>query len=308
MHPKKTYELSLVFAGEGAEATKQAVIHWLIGFGEESFVEGEIANIDIDFDYSEQSLDQYDDLGGNATPIKIYRYDLEYLRDLKARLQNVFGHSLQTEERALDTEVWMEGWKESFHPIETEQFYVFPPWEASNKPAGKFAIEIEPGMAFGTGQHATTQLCLQLMERHCRQPDAQDEALDVGTGTGILAIGLRKLGWQKIMATDIDPDAVHAAADNARRNHMELTLKRDSVPAGASRQYKLVVANILAVVLRKLLPELAKAATAGGYVIMSGILQEERDDMLQRSSVAGLVLQDEISKDGWWSVLLQKQE
>ncbi len=303
MHPKKTYELSLAFIGERSEATKQAVIQWLIGCGEESFVEGEISGVDIDFDYSMESRDQYRELGGDTTAIKIYRYDLEYLRDLKVRLQHAFGEHILCEESSLATEVWMEGWKESFRPIESKRFYVYPPWQDKRSVPDKISIEIEPGMAFGTGQHATTQLCMELIEEHCLSPQAR--ALDVGTGTGILAIALSKLGWPYVQGTDIDPDAVHAATANAARNQATLKLSRASVPA-VEEPFQLVIANILAVVLKQILDDLAAATADSGFVILSGVLVEQAEDIENRSASVGLRLVDAKERDGWWAGLLQK--
>ena len=136
-----------------------------------------------------------------------------------------------------------EGWKDSFKPFATKKFYVYPPWEQNKEELGKIPLEVEPGMAFGTGQHATTQLCLAQIE-NLFESKTIETVLDVGTGTGILAIAAIKLGAKKLVGTDIDADAVIAAKENAVRNECSFEVFQDSVPADTN-SYDFVIANIL---------------------------------------------------------------
>lgn len=300
-----TYELSIAFVGENDSQRlniKDQVRNWLIGMGEESFVDGMVDNLDIDFDYSE-TKDYFEQLGGETGPISIYRFDLEYLDDLQTKAERAFGDHIQCHRSKLETQSWREGWKESFRPISSDRFFVYPPWHNQPAPIGKIPIEIEPGMAFGTGQHATTQLCMELIEQ-LPSFDPSNQLLDVGAGTGILSIALAKLGNKKITATDIDPDAVKACQENAIRNKAHMDIELGSVPEALKSTCRLVVANILFVVIRRILPELKAALLTSdkehpSYLITSGVLTEESNELRALAAQHGLELIQTIDRDGW---------
>jgi ribosomal protein L11 methyltransferase len=308
MHPKKTYELQITFPNAGEQevvALKQSVMEWLIGKGEESFVEGIVDGIDLEFDYENPDHDYYQELGGDAAALSLYRYDIEYLRDVRAGLEQRFGTDIQCRESAMETEVWLEGWKASFRSFTTDQFVIYPPWEPEARRTHLIPLEVEPGMAFGTGQHATTRLCLQELER-LPQFDRTRPILDVGTGTGILAIALAKLGYTSIVATDSDADAVVAAKANAEANHTDFVVERGSVPESLQGQCGLVIANILMVVLRRIAQELADAVVPEGYLLVSGVLESELMEMKAFGEQVGLTYCHYQELGGWVAVLFQK--
>jgi ribosomal protein L11 methyltransferase len=200
------------------------------------------------------------------------------------------------------TTTWLEGWKESFKPIRTERFYIYPPW---NPPQGKecdFHMVIEPGMAFGTGQHATTMLCLREIERLTQEDPEIHSAADVGTGTGILAIAMAQLGIPRVIGTDIDSDAVIAAKRNLADNAVHFELLQTSVPPG---DYSLVVANILTVVLLKLMQDLARAT--GRWLLLSGILVEQAYEIEHAATACGLELVRSVEQEGWVSLLFLRK-
>ena len=203
-----------------------------------------------------------------------------------------------------DTSQWQEGWKDSFKPFETEKFHVFPPWESDNISSTKIRLEVEPGMAFGTGQHATTQLCLSKLDDAVEQLRPKS-VLDVGTGTGILAIAVKKMGCDSLLATDIDADAVIAAKENAKRNAVDFDVSQDSVPEDA-RPCELVIANILFVVLRRIIGNLATKVQPGGKLLLSGILSEEASEMLELAELQGLKFESKNEQDGWVCLVLRK--
>jgi ribosomal protein L11 methyltransferase len=312
MHPLLTYELRVAIAGDTRQAakTKERLIDWLLLNGVESFVEGELA-VDINQNQDEPPRDYYTELGGDATPVSVYRYSRESLDDLQTKLEATFGAKVATELRTMQTETWMEGWKESFKPFATESFYVRPPWEAG--PAGEQAkqlidLVIEPGMAFGTGQHATTRLCLEQVGLDAKDHKgklAGRRVLDVGTGTGILAIGAKKLGYGVCAGTDIEDDAILAAVENARMNQADVYLRKGSIPDEGG-QYDLVLANILAVVLIRMMDELAAVTRPGGRLILSGLLVEEEDEVATRGEAAGLVRVRSGQLSGWSCLVLEK--
>lgn len=306
MHPTTTYELRINFP-KGRAAAKQRLIDWLLLSGVESFVEGAL-DVDYNHEYGQPERDFYTEFGGDDAPLSIYRYSLESLEDLRVRLEQAFrGQDMTVAMHTMATETWMEGWKESFKPFATDTFYVRPPWDKDPAPADKITITIEPGMAFGTGQHATTRLCLeQLGALYAKQKAhvAGLRVLDVGTGTGILAIGARLLGYGLCAGTDIDDDAILAAAENCKMNQTDVFLQKNSIPEGPP--YDLVFANILAVVLLRIMDRLAETVRPGGYLILSGILVEEEHELAAKAAEFGLKAVTQGRQDGWSCLVLTR--
>jgi ribosomal protein L11 methyltransferase len=179
---------------------------------------------------------------------------------------------------------WAEAWKVHYKPVAIgKRLMIVPAW-LENPAPGRTPIRIDPGMAFGTGTHPTTQLCLELIEEYYTQSELEDQLMiDVGCGSGILAITALKCGARYALGIDIDPEAVSASRENAQLNQVEgkLELGVGSLAetlAGAFSfsQAGLVVANILAPVLTKLLDEgLGRLVAPGGWLILSGILAEQ---------------------------------
>lgn len=304
MHPDSTFELRIEFSQKQESAVvKDSVKEFLSQAGEPSFVEGYVDGLDLDFDYGEVERDYYNELGGAVSPLSLYKYDRSRIDEIREALEGCFGNSLRCEVLESETSDWMEGWKESFQPFSTKKFYVYPPWLNSSESKGLLAIEIEPGMAFGTGQHATTQLCLSEIETLWDERSI-GSALDVGTGTGILSIALAKLGCQNIFATDIDSDAVIATKDNAKVNGVEMSVVKDSVPSEG--QYDLVIANILFVVIKTILPQLSERMAPGGVLLLSGVLSEEYSELEDLAKSCDLMIKRKQEMDGWISLSLGK--
>jgi ribosomal protein L11 methyltransferase len=325
-YPQFTFELRLSFTGPAAGATPEAspaeqlrlkiarqtklrVMDWLVGHGVEEFVEGVMDGLDIDNEYTGPSQrDFYEELGGDLLPVSIYKYSRELLEDLRSQLSRQFPEGVDLAIYSMETKEWLEGWKESFKPIETEKFYIYPPWDDKNIPAGKLAIVVEPAMAFGTGQHATTQVVLRRLEalQMSGAPVNNWRCMDVGTGTGILALGAHKLGFKSVAGSDIDPDAVMAAKNNAEMNHIRLPIWQGSSPVrGVDGQaefeppFDVVVANILYVVLQKIIGELAVITRKGGLLILSGVLVDDGDEMAGLAAAEGMTLIDKGEQEGW---------
>ena len=193
---------------------------------------------------------------------------------------------------------WAEAWKQHYHPIEIGQRLVVVPAWLEPPAGGRIPIRIDPGMAFGTGTHPTTQLCLELIETLDAglAGERWPEVIDVGCGTAILAITALKLGARHALGVDIDADAVKAARENAETNgvtgQLELGLgSLAEILEGrfSIRQAPLVLANILAPVLVRLLDEgLANLLTPGGALVLSGILAEQADNVDQAALRQGL--------------------
>jgi ribosomal protein L11 methyltransferase len=180
--------------------------------------------------------------------------------------------------RELDERLWEMDWREHFQPVVAgRSLVVVPPWNRERFGARR-RIVVHPGMAFGTGQHATTLSCLEALERLASPPPRR--ALDVGTGTGILALALAKLGVRDVLAIDTDPQAVTAARANVRRNGLAARITVSSTPLAApplaTTQFPLVVANLYVDALVALEPTLAAVVTPGGTLVTSGLLRAQQ--------------------------------
>lgn len=220
------------------------------------------------------------------------------------------GQAVDLEWRFQADEDWALRWKEGLAPRRVgRHFVVAPTWTRPELGEGDLLIEIDPAMAFGTGEHGTTRGVLRLLEE---AGAAGARVLDVGTGSGILAIGAVALGAREVLAVDDDPDAVANAAENLERNGAEerVRLMRARVDgpflAGhGPAAWELIVANVLSGVLEPLLPAFQRALTADGRLILSGILQDEAPRMRAAARAAGFTIVAEDEEDEWWSVLLR---
>ncbi len=297
----------------GTLALKEKVFAVLRREGIDSFVEGAVDALDLDFEYGMPQADQFEQHGGHNTPISVYKYNLELLEGLRTQIAAALGDQVHLEILSSPTQEWMDGWKDSFKPIATECFYVYPPWESPSPAQQLLPIVIEPGMAFGTGQHATTQLCLEIYEQivAAGMLPKVPRVLDVGTGTGILAIAAAKLSGAKVVGTDIDIDAITAAKANAAANSVQVELISTSLPedpASVTRPYELIFANILFVVLERLVIDLAKFLRPGGHLVLSGLLEEDADKMLAVCKNAGLDFAKQVARHGWLCMHVRRPE
>ncbi len=176
---------------------------------------------------------------------------------------------------ALAEQNWVQLTQSQFDPIRvSERLWIVPSWHESPDPAAINLI-LDPGMAFGTGSHPTTRLCLEWLERNV---SAGDAVLDYGCGSGILAIAAARLGAAHVAGVDIDPQAVEAAKANAERNGVTALFADSATPVAG--EYDVVVANILSNPLRVLAPAICAHVRAGGRLALSGILREQADEIV----------------------------
>lgn len=199
-------------------------------------------------------------------------------------------------------EDWGETWKKGLGPLAIGRAFVRPSWVDAPAPAGMVEVVLDPGMAFGTGTHPTTSLCLAaLSDLLDVRPGAA--VLDVGTGSGLLAIGARKLGAGRVAGNDNDPVAIDVARENADRNGVALELTTATL-AEIPGPFELVVANILANTLVELAPEIVRQLAPGGVVLLSGILAPQEDEVRSAYLALGLEpLPGGDRRDGEWSLL-----
>jgi ribosomal protein L11 methyltransferase len=196
--------------------------------------------------------------------------------------------------REVEGRDWLAEWKKGWRPVEVGRFVVAPPWSEVEE-GGRLVIRVEPGMAFGTGTHETTRLCLAAIERHFRG----GSFLDVGTGTGVLAIAAAKLApAARVEACDTDPLAVSVAEENARLNGVAGRIEfRVGTVGEATGSADLVCANLTADVILPLLPALLGAAC--GRLVLSGILTTQAPQVAARLMELG-VGDYEMERDGEW--------
>jgi ribosomal protein L11 methyltransferase len=210
---------------------------------------------------------------------------------------------------------WMEAWKEHYHPIPIGQnLLILPAW-IENPNLGRIAIRIELGMAFGTGTHPTTQLCLELVESFFTLSDDSPglQVIDIGCGSGILSIAALKLGAEKALGVDIDPEAIQASSDNAAINGVkgQYEIGVGSVTEIKSANFSiqkahLVLANILAPVLVQLLNlGLGELVLPGGWLVLSGILLEQSPEVESTLDVHGYRLVRKLQMGDWVALAAQ---
>ncbi len=196
-----------------------------------------------------------------------------------------FGWSFTTS--LFKDQAWTEKWKRFLKPVRVGGFLVRPPWSKAALKKGEYLIEIEPAMAFGTGGHETTRLCLRGIKAAAKNMHSAATMLDLGTGSGVLAIAGARLRFRGIVGTDIDEVALKNARKNLRLNKTKarLTCKPLSELSGS---FDLVVANIRTIVLYKLMDDIVAKVKIGGALILSGILVEEVTQVAARFEAASL--------------------
>ena len=215
------------------------------------------------------------------------------------------------EYRTIEDQNWMEAWKVHYRPIPVGQhLMVLPAWIEPQDPE-RIPIHIDPSMAFGTGTHPTTQLCLEMIEKYIR---SGEPVLDVGCGSGILSIAALKLGASHALGVDIDIESVKATRNNSEFNGVfaGMEIGQGSVEEVLDGNFSLtespvVLVNILAVIILRLFEAgLAKLVAKGGTLILSGILDEQEDRIRAAAQADGLTLIDRAQMKDWVSLVYQK--
>ncbi len=206
--------------------------------------------------------------------------------------------------RPLAAKNWNAVWEDSLSPARTGPFLICP--TSADVPAAHAqatVLRIDPEMSFGTGHHATTRLALELLAE-ALQPD--DRVLDVGTGTGVLAIAACRHGAATALGVDTNPDAVRNARTNAQQNDVAdcLTVREGSMDVVPATQYDVVAANITRRVLLDLLPDLLSHLAPDGTLLLSGVLRSHRESLLDATADHDLRLETEATEDGWWAARL----
>ncbi|MBQ7035748.1 MAG: 50S ribosomal protein L11 methyltransferase [Clostridia bacterium] len=248
----------------------------------------------------------------DRTILKVYAADneqgLALFKDIERRIEelrnapeaSLYG-TLEITVSDLPEEDWQSGWKQYYKPIHVERLVVVPLWEDYTAQEGETIMKIDPGMAFGTGAHETTRLCLKALTQ---EDLAGKDLLDVGCGSGILSIGGVLLGARSAFGCDIDQLAVEVARRNAALNNLS---DRTAYGAGdllevVEGKYPIVVANIVADVILMLLKDLHQVLLPGGTFIASGIIDDRKDELVEAIKARGLTIVHIEEERGWVAI------
>lgn len=226
------------------------------------------------------------------------------LSEMGRSAQN-FG-SLQLELRSVNDQSWTDVWKKYFKPFyAADHLVVKPTWEPFDPAPGDRVIEIDPGMAFGSGTHETTGMCLSMLEEVI---SGGEEIIDVGTGSGILAIGAALLGAGRVLATDIDPDAVRVAAENVRNNHVDhiVSVTQGNLLDHVSTVCDICVANIISDVIISFAAPLMPHIRPGGLFLCSGIVSVRADEVAQALTDAGYEILRKQTRGEWTAFMSRR--
>ena len=215
-----------------------------------------------------------------------------------------FG-TLEETKREIEGDDWIDVWKKHFRPIRLGKIVVVPEWISYQKQEGEEIVLLDSNMAFGTGEHETTSMCVELMQKYLK---AGDTCIDVGCGSGILGISAMKLGAGYCYLSDLDPVAVESATHNAIKNQVadKVTVAGANLLEGTSVQADLVLANITAEVLVLLAPSVVGHIKENGVLILSGIIHERLSFVKEAYEKIGFTVLEEEARGSWLALVLKK--
>lgn len=205
-------------------------------------------------------------------------------------------------------EDWANNWKAYFKPHKIgNRVVIKPSWEEYTPINDEVIVELDPGMAFGTGNHATTSMCIEVIEKNIVQDCT---VLDVGTGSGILSIAAAKLGAKKILAMDYDLVAVKVAQENINLNKVEHKIQvfQNDLLSGITEKAHLIVANIIADIIIRLAPQIKERMLPGGRFLASGIISERAQEVIDAAIYYGLLPLEKKEQDDWVAIVFKAKE
>lgn len=232
---------------------------------------------------------------------------------IKESINNLILHNIDIGRNTVtvsevNEEEWATAWKKYYHPVKiSERFTIVPTWEEYTPVSSdELIIELDPGMAFGTGTHPTTVMCIQALERTVRKGD---HVVDVGTGTGVLSIATAMLGASSVLALDLDEVAVKSAKINSKLNKTNevVTVTQNNLLDGVNQEADVVVANILAEVIIRFTDDVARVVKKDGYFISSGIILQKKDEVRSAIERSGFEIIETIQMEDWIAMIAKRQ-
>lgn len=225
---------------------------------------------------------------------------------IRTKIGEVFGEAkVEIEYRIIREEDWVNEWKKYVKPVYLDKIVVLPSWEEIENVEDRILIRMDPGMAFGTGKHPTTIMCIEMLQKYLKKGM---DVLDVGTGSGILSIVAKKLGGDKVKGVDIDEKAIEVAKKNAERNHVKVEFHKNDLIDGINEKYDIVVANLIAEIILKLNANVKRVLKTNGIYIVSGIVQEKLDMILNSLKESSFKLLEVKEKEDWYTVVAQNED
>jgi len=256
---------------------------------------------DYDWDYIDESLMELEHV---RTSVTFYLEETKNGSEILEQLQDQFGSDLAWS--VVEDSDWKDNWKEYFKPAKiTDRIVIKPTWEAYERTVDELVIEIDPGMAFGTGTHPTTSLCVKLLEQYL-EPD-KDTVLDVGCGSGILSIASALLGAKDVLAVDIDPVAVDVSRENVDLNGLSSKIRviAGDLTKGLREKADVVVANLMADLVMMLSKDVAAHLKGKSIYISSGILIEKQEEVAAAIEECGFRILDILEEGEWCAIAAQ---
>lgn len=241
-------------------------------------------------------------------------YLAETVEEIRLAIANLVNFDINIGENLLTTsevneEDWATAWKQYYHPVKiSERFTIVPTWEEYTPVStDELIIELDPGMAFGTGTHPTTVMCLQALEKVVREGDT---VVDVGTGSGVLSIGAAMLGAKKVHALDLDEVAVRSARENVELNKVENTVEvfHGNLLDTVSEQADVVVANILAEIIMTFTDDAYSIVKPGGLYVTSGIIGAKKDDVKAALEQSGFIIEEVLMMEDWVAIIARRPQ
>lgn len=266
---------------------------------------------------SNRSWDYVDETVLKQSPVVLVKGYMEIgeteesLRELRARLSELKQNwpsvgSLELTLTEVDGDEWIEKWKEHFRPIKIGKIVICPEWIQYRQEPGEQVVKLDSNMAFGTGEHETTSMCIDFLQRYIAPGDV---VLDVGCGSGILGISAEKLGAERVIMTDIDECAIDSARHNCEINQVK---NYEILQINLLDEYELrgnlILVNIMAEILIAFSSKIARNLLPGGTVILSGILKEKLDPVLIAYKEHGFAVEQIEQKGEWCAVALKQRE
>jgi len=262
----------------------------------------------LTWDFADINIFEY---GIEAATIKYYTKDIHvaetsitnitkaiYELTLKGSYEGVF----EIQRRDIFEEDWANNWKKYYKTISIGKHIIIKPlWEEYQSKEGDILIELDPGMAFGTGTHETTMMCLESLEKYVQKDTV---VYDIGTGSGILAIGAAKLGAKKVLGIDLDPVAVDSAKENVGFNKLEnIEILKGNLLELVTGKADIIVANIIAEVIISMAPQVKTRIKSNGLFICSGIIKDRKDDVLKALKGEGFSILEEDTNGEWVCII-----
>ena len=236
----------------------------------------------------------------------------ETVEEVKLAINNLINYDINIGENVVkisevNEEEWATAWKKYYHPVKiSERFTIVPTWETYEPVStDELIIELDPGMAFGTGTHPTTVMCLQALEKTVKPGDY---VTDIGTGSGVLAIGAALLGAKHVHALDLDEVAVRSAKINVKLNKVQKTtdVVHGNLLDTVKEPSDVVVANILAEIIMSFTQDAFQVVKEGGLYITSGIIGAKKDDVKQSLEAAGFTIEEVMMMEDWVTIISKK--